>query len=86
MVDKNTVRRAYDKVTVYAAIRSTEGLGLYILIWFLDLLGASARILDACCGQGWPVDRKVRTVGHDIVIMSQSSVADLILLVDHQLK
>ncbi len=67
MVDKDAVRRGYDEVAeTYTAERSTEGPGVEILAEFLDSLGASARVLDAGCGQGWPVDREVNTVGVDL--------------------
>jgi len=67
MVDKETVRRGYDAVAeVYTAARSTEGPGVDILAAFLDSLGASARVLDAGCGQGWPVDRELSSVGVDL--------------------
>jgi len=50
----------------HASERSTDGPGLVILTQFLDSCGESARILDAGCGQGWPVDRELRTVGVDL--------------------
>jgi len=66
MVDTDAVRRGYDEVAaVYTAARSTEGPGVDILTDFLDSLGESARVLDAGCGQGWPVDREGHTVGVD---------------------
>lgn len=60
MVDKNAVRRGYDGVAeTYAAERSGDGHGSDILDQFLRLLPESARILDAGCGQGEPVLRKL---------------------------
>jgi len=50
----------------HASERSTDGPGLVILTQFLDSCGESARILDAGCGQGWPVDREMNTVGVDL--------------------
>jgi len=67
MVDKDAGWRGYDEMAeTYAAERSTEGPGLDILTQFHDSLGESARVLDAGCGQGWPVDRELRSVGVDL--------------------
>ena len=49
----------------HASERSTDGPGLVILTQFLDSCGESARILDAGCRQGWPVDREMNPVGVD---------------------
>ena len=54
MAEKDAVRRGYDGLAeAYAADRSEDGRGVAIL----DDLPASARVLDAGCGQGTPVLR-----------------------------
>ncbi|KOX95711.1 class I SAM-dependent methyltransferase [Halorubrum tropicale] len=56
MVDKETVRRGYDRLAeAYAADRNETGRGREVLADFLGALPASARVLDAGCGQGTPV-------------------------------
>ena len=62
MVDKDAVRHGYDEVAeTYAAERSTEGPGLDLLAEVLDFCGESPRVLDAGCGEGTPVLRRVST-------------------------
>lgn len=62
MVDERTVRRGYDDIAeIYAAERSQDGTGTDILTEFLDSLTEPERILDAGCGQGTPVLRRVCT-------------------------
>jgi ubiquinone/menaquinone biosynthesis C-methylase UbiE len=60
MADKDAVRRGYDDVAeTYAAERSDEGRDVDIVDRFLTPIPASARILDAGCGQGTPVLRQL---------------------------
>ncbi|MFC6823757.1 class I SAM-dependent methyltransferase [Halopelagius fulvigenes] len=60
MVDKDVVRRSYDDLDeTYAAERSEGGHGIEILDQFLRRLPKSARVLDAGCGQGAPVLRRL---------------------------
>lgn len=59
MVDKDAVRRGYDDLAeTYAAERSADGTGTDVLRRFLESVPASARLLDAGCGQGTPVLRE----------------------------
>ena len=56
MVDKDAVRRGYDGLTeTYAARRDPDDRAVTLLEELLDQLPASARLLDAGCGQGEPV-------------------------------
>jgi len=71
MVDKRTVRRGYDTLAdAYAAERDDDGPEMALLEELLDELSASARVLDAGCGNGEPVLRAVATeaepVGVDV--------------------
>jgi ubiquinone/menaquinone biosynthesis C-methylase UbiE len=60
MVDKDAVRRGYDAMAeTYAAERTTDGDDMDVLDGFLESIRASARILDAGCGQGAPVLRRL---------------------------
>lgn len=60
MSDRDAVRRAYDAMAEdYAAERSETGRGLEILAEFLDSLPERARVVDAGCGQGTPVLRRL---------------------------
>jgi len=70
MVEKETVRRAYDGIAeTYAAHRSADPPELGLLGPFLDALPERPRVLDAGCGQGDPVlarlDRAASPVGVD---------------------
>lgn len=63
MMDKDAVRRGYDDLAeTYATERSEDGRGMDVLARFLDSLSKPARILDAGCGQGTPVLRRLSTV------------------------
>ncbi|WP_458188629.1 class I SAM-dependent methyltransferase [Haladaptatus sp. NG-WS-4] len=60
MVDKDAVRRGYDEMAeTYAAERSEEARDIDVLDRFLEPLPTSARVLDAGCGQGTPVLRRL---------------------------
>ncbi|NEU55798.1 class I SAM-dependent methyltransferase [Halorussus sp. MSC15.2] len=60
MSDRDAVRRAYDEMAeTYAAERSERGRGVEILAAFLSDLPNSPRVLDAGCGQGTPVLRRL---------------------------
>ena len=60
MVDKKTVRQGYDELAeTYASERSDDGREADVLDRFLSGLSTPARILDAGCGQGTPVLRRV---------------------------
>lgn len=62
MVDKDAVRRGYDALAeTYAANRSESGRDVDILDRFLGSLSTPARILDAGCGPGTPVLRRLCT-------------------------
>lgn len=72
MVDKNVVRRGYDGLAdTYAAERDPERREGELLERLYDRLPAPARVLDAGCGQGDPVLRRlngdpaVETIGLD---------------------
>jgi SAM-dependent methyltransferase len=60
MVNKETVRRGYDTVApAYAAQRTADGREAEILDAFLDHVPDGGRVLDAGCGQGVPVLRRL---------------------------
>lgn len=60
MIEKNSIRNAYDNVAEsYASVRSESGQDIAILAEFLEPLSADSKILDAGCGQGTPVLRQV---------------------------
>lgn len=60
MVDKDRVRRSYDDLAAtYAAARSDDSDDVVVLDEFLDRLSAPAKVLDAGCGQGTPVLRRL---------------------------
>ena len=60
MTERDAIRQAYDELAeTYAAGRSETGRDMDILAEFLDTLPAGARILDAGCGQGTPVLRRL---------------------------
>lgn len=60
MTERNTIRHAYNEVAeAYASVRSESGQDLDILVEFLDPLSSDAKILDAGCGQGTPVLRRL---------------------------
>ena len=60
MDERNEVRRAYDDLAgTYAEGRSETGEDTEILSAFLDRLPDGARVLDAGCGPGIPVLRRV---------------------------
>lgn len=60
MDDREIVRRGYDELAeTYAARRSSDGREVAVLDNFLDCLPESARVLDAGCGQGTPVLRRL---------------------------
>lgn len=60
MVEKDAIRRGYDDVAeAYAAERSEDGREMDILDQFIQSLAKSARVLDAGCGQGTPVLRRL---------------------------
>lgn len=71
MVEKDAVRRGYDELAeTYAADRVQDGRGRDVLERFRASLPATARVLDAGCGQGTPVLRELSAaaaaVGLDI--------------------
>lgn len=52
MIEKNSIRNAYDNVAEsYASVRSESGQDIAILAEFLEPLSADSKILDAGCGQ-----------------------------------
>ncbi|WP_137286929.1 class I SAM-dependent methyltransferase [Halorussus salinisoli] len=60
MTEKGTVRRGYDDLAeTYAARRSEDERETTVLNEFLDALSEPTRILDAGCGQGTPVLRRL---------------------------
>lgn len=60
MSDRDAVRRAYDEMgEIYADERSEEGPELDLLDDLLDSLPGTPRVLDAGCGQGTPVLRRL---------------------------
>lgn len=60
MVDRDRVRRSYDELAdAYAAQRSKDGQDVAILGEFVKSLPARPRVLDAGCGQGAPVLRRL---------------------------
>lgn len=60
MGDRDDIRRGYDELAeTYAARRSDSERESAILDAFLDSLSESARVLDAGCGQGAPVLRRL---------------------------
>lgn len=60
MTERNDVRRAYDEIAeTYASTRSENGRGMDILAAFLAPLSPESDVLDAGCGQGTPVLRKL---------------------------
>lgn len=60
MPDKDSIRRSYDELAeIYAEGRSEGGYGIEVLEQFLDFLSQMPRILDAGCGQGSPVLRRL---------------------------
>lgn len=64
MVDEEVVRRGYDRLGErYAAERSQDGPGAEILTEFLTSLTEPQCILDAGCGQGTPVLRRLQAIG-----------------------
>ncbi|UPV75077.1 class I SAM-dependent methyltransferase [Halorussus limi] len=67
MSDRDAVRRAYDEMAeTYAAERSQGGRGVEILAGFLDTLPERPRVLDAGCGQGTPVLRRLADAGDPV--------------------
>lgn len=70
MSDRATVRRGYDELAeTYAALRAEDEREVAVLDAFLDSLTEPGRILDAGCGHGTPVLRRLSgeatTVGLD---------------------
>lgn len=71
MDDRETVRQGYDELAeTYAARRAEDGRDVAILAEFLDSLSERARLLDAGCGQGTPIlrrlDERATGVGLDL--------------------
>lgn len=70
MVDRETVREGYDALAdAYEAERGADEREVGIVRTFLDGLPADARLLDAGCGQGRPVLRRLESregVGVDL--------------------
>jgi ubiquinone/menaquinone biosynthesis C-methylase UbiE len=61
MVERDAVRRGYDELAdAYATERSEASREADVLARFLEPLTPSARVLDAGCGQGDPVLRRLR--------------------------
>lgn len=64
MVEKDVVRRGYDEIAdVYESERVVSDHGVEMLEEFLAEFDGSARILDAGCGQGTPVLRRIGEAG-----------------------
>jgi len=64
MVDKAVVRAGYDELAeAYAADRAEDGPEVEILRAFLGSLSEPERLLDAGCGQGTPILRKLHAAG-----------------------
>jgi len=60
MKERNDIRQAYDKLAeTYATGRSKNGRDIDILAEFLSALPERPQILDAGCGQGAPVLRRL---------------------------
>ncbi|WP_435318385.1 class I SAM-dependent methyltransferase [Haloarchaeobius sp. TZWSO28] len=60
MVEKDAVRQGYDEVAVvHDEERDDAGRGMAILETFLDSVEDPARVLDAGCGSGRPVLRRL---------------------------
>lgn len=60
MAEKDVVRGSYDELaSVYAAQRGEGGLGMAVLEEFLESLDGPGSVLDAGCGQGAPVLRRL---------------------------
>lgn len=83
MNDKDVIRQGYDELAeVYAAKRSTDDREIAILETFLDSVPGSALILDAGCGQGTPILRRVSetttTVGLDLSRSQLQIAADAV--------
>lgn len=58
--DRNRIRRGYDELAgTYAERQSYGDRALAVIEGFLDSLGDRARVLDAGCGHGEPVLRRV---------------------------
>ncbi len=69
MVDRDAVRRAYDSLaSTYTAERTGDEQELAILDQFLASLPTQARILDAGCGGGTPVLRRLSTAASAVGI------------------
>jgi SAM-dependent methyltransferase len=67
MDQRDSVRRAYDGLAeAYAAHRSTDGRDVEILSEFLRRLPDEPRLLDAGCGQGTPVLRRLDSAGRAV--------------------
>lgn len=71
IVDPTTVRRGYDEIAEeYDDARSVDGIEADRLAAFVDALDEGARVLDAGCGGGDPVLRRlsgaVTAVGLDV--------------------
>lgn len=69
MVEKETVRRGYDALAeTYAAERSPEENEREVLAQFEQSLPAQPRVLDAGCGCGEPILRRLSEMGHAVGI------------------
>jgi len=63
MTDRETVRRGYDELAeAYAEKQSADERARSILSAFLDSLAEPTRVLDAGCGHGDPVLRRLSAV------------------------
>ena len=85
MVEKDTVRRGYDRIAdTYAAHRADNAIGNQYVDQLLDRLPSDPIIVDAGCGGGEPVLAKIvprsHAVGVDFsrgqLIRAQSTVPD----------
>ena len=74
---RDDVRRAYDELAeTYAAERSTDGSEIELLDELLARLDRGARVLDAGCGQGDPIAKRLAgTVGVVGLDFSRSQLA-----------
>lgn len=60
MGDRETIRRGYDELAeTYAASRSEDEREIAVLNEFLGSLSEPTRVLDAGCGQGTPILRRL---------------------------
>lgn len=72
--EKKVVREGYDRVaTSYLRARPHDGEDVALLAEVLHDLPSHSRVLDAGCGSGIPVARRLLEGGHDVVGLDFSS-------------